>query len=376
MKFYYHHVGVEGAAEDFPKTVFTKRSISTVKENVPDTFPQKRVLISELEMAFPSSRYNCWGVPEGAGRVVNNLEVGDAVLLIVTTGQDGAIPALCKVKSYQSIKLHSLSRALWGSEIYSYIFFFDTIPIDLSWGEFLYHTGYKPNYDPRGRFLSIAEGRLNSFGGFEGYFSFLKSELQAEGPPKRYAIDLPEEKIIDENSSGENEIREPKPEYSTEEIKEGFEGVVTQSVQEKPSLTEDLEKVTGEIHRNPRSEAFRLAIRRLYGEKCSVCGMQLHSPAGNPEVHSAHIYPKRLSGSDDLRNGVCLCRLHHWAFDVGWFSLSDQVKIIVRESLPSEESYRFIGRFEGQFLEVPDQKAFKPHPTFLRAHRELYDFTG
>ena len=45
------------------------------------------------------------------------------------------------------------------------------------------------------------------------------------------------------------------------------------------------------------------------------------------EVEAAHIVPHRASGKDDILNGIALCRLHHWAFDVGWFTLEDNFKI-------------------------------------------------
>ena len=343
MHFYYHHVGVEGAAEDFPKTVFTERSIRTVRKYVSDSVPQKQPLIGNLESVFPTGRFNCWGVPAGASTVMENLESGDAVLLVVTTGEDGAIPALCRVECYYPVELYGLSRALWGNEKYPYIFFFETNPLNLTWEEFLYHTGYKPNYDPRGRFLSIANDRLNSFGGPEGYFSFLQSEYQTSETPDKYGIELENGEDADSE-----EVSEKDPAYSPEEVEEEFDNVITQSVQEEPDLTDDSENQKVETKRTPRSEAFRKAIRRLYEERCSICGRQLYSPSGNPEVQSAHIYPKRFNGSDDLRNGVCLCRLHHWAFDVGWFSLSDDVEIIVRKSLPPDGDYEFIREFEGE----------------------------
>jgi hypothetical protein len=369
MHFYYHHVGVEGAAEDFPKTVFTERSIRTVREHISDSVPQKQPLIGNLESVFPAGRFNCWGVPSGASTVMGNLESGDAVLLIVTTGEDGAIPALCRVECYYPVELRGLSRAFWGNEKYPYIFFFETIPLSLTWGEFLYHTGYEPNYDPRGKFLSIASDRLSSFGGPEGYFSFLLAEHQASEPPDRYAIQLENGEDV-----GDEKVSEDDPEYASEGVEEEFDKVITQSVQAEPDLTDDSENRKVKKQRTPRSEAFRKAIRRLYDERCSICGRQIYSPSGNPEVQSAHIYPKRFNGSDDLRNGVCLCRIHHWAFDVGWFSLSDDVEIIVRKSLPPDEDYEFIREFEGEEIELPEQKAFKPHPKFLRAHREIYEF--
>jgi len=34
-------------------------------------------------------------------------------------------------------------------------------------------------------------------------------------------------------------------------------------------------------------------------------------------------------GSDDIRNGIALCQFHHWAFDPGWLSFTDDHEIIV-----------------------------------------------
>ena len=73
-----------------------------------------------------------------------------------------------------------------------------------------------------------------------------------------------------------------------------------------------------------RSRGFRLAVIEAYDYKCSVCGIKLKSPDNLLwEVEAAHIVPHSALGKDDIWNGLSLCRLHHWAFDVGWFTLSD-----------------------------------------------------
>jgi len=367
MNLYYHHVGVEGAAEDFPKTVFTKRAIGTVSDHVSGSTFEKPLILEEIGRAFPDGRFNCWGVPEGAKSVVKNLQAGDAVLLIVTTGEDGAIPALCRVKAYYPLKLYGLSKALWGSEQYPYIFFFDTTVLSLTWGEFLYHVDYKPNYDPRGKFLSVADWRLSDFGGAEGYINLLLDNFREDKAPTTYSV-------TPDSTGDSGEIAEGRADYEVSDIEKEFESIITRSVQQKPNLTDEKEKQVVKSQKTPRSEAFRSTIRRLYDFRCSVCGLRLFSPDGNPEVHSAHIYPKRLAGSDDLRNGISLCRLHHWAFDAGWFSLSDEAEIIVRNSIPSDSDYEVVKRHEGSKITSPDQKAFVPHPVFLRAHRKLYNF--
>lgn len=73
-------------------------------------------------------------------------------------------------------------------------------------------------------------------------------------------------------------------------------------------------------------------MKQAYDHTCAVCGASRFSPEGNPEIEAAHIYPKRQDGSDDVRNGVALCKLHHWAFDTGWLSLSDEHEVLVKSA--------------------------------------------
>jgi len=89
----------------------------------------------------------------------------------------------------------------------------------------------------------------------------------------------------------------------------------------------------------PRDAAFRIEVKRAYGFRCAICGTSLQGPKGHYEVQSAHIYPKSEDGSDDLRNGLCVCRMHHWALDVGWVSLSDDHTVLVRPGLPESVDY-------------------------------------
>ncbi len=123
-----------------------------------------------------------------------------------------------------------------------------------------------------------------------------------------------------------------------------------------------------------RSAAFAVDIKKLYGDRCAICGSELRTPKGKPEVHGAHIYPKGRDGSDDLRNGICLCRRHHWAMDAGWFSIADDYKILVRDDLPDHDDYRFIAEYEGEKIRLPLVAEAAPDAMYLREHRKLMDF--
>jgi putative restriction endonuclease len=83
-------------------------------------------------------------------------------------------------------------------------------------------------------------------------------------------------------------------------------------------------------------------------------------------------------GRDDIWNGIALCHLHHWAFDVGWFTLLDNYIIEISSqvnSLPSD--YGRIGDYEfirelshrTERIILPDKNEIYPHPNAIRWHR-------
>lgn len=122
-----------------------------------------------------------------------------------------------------------------------------------------------------------------------------------------------------------------------------------------------------------RSAAFKRKVRSAYDDKCAICSSERRSPTGNPEVEAAHIYPKSEGGRDVVPNGIGLCKLHHWAFDVGWVAISDDYEVIVNEAegvtTPNEFS-----EFEGQMLNLPKDEDAIPGERFLREHRKLHGF--
>ncbi len=131
-----------------------------------------------------------------------------------------------------------------------------------------------------------------------------------------------------------------------------------------------------------RIRGFRLAVIEAYNCKCSICGLQINSPNTLTwEVEAAHIVPHHSMGKDDIWNGLALCHLHHWAFDVGWFTLQDNFKIIVSNkinSLPSD--YGLIGDYNFLLsmnqntnrIILPDKEEYYPHPNAIRWHRENF----
>ena len=129
-----------------------------------------------------------------------------------------------------------------------------------------------------------------------------------------------------------------------------------------------------------RTRGFRVAVIEVYRYKCSVCGMQINSPDSlSWEVEAAHIVPHRSLGRDDIWNGLALCHLHHWAFDVGWFTLQDNYTILVSsqvDSLPPEfgrlGDYEFIRSLSSKSTKInlPNRNELHPHHNAIRWHRQ------
>lgn len=96
--------------------------------------------------------------------------------------------------------------------------------------------------------------------------------------------------------------------------------------------------------------------------------------ARRPKVY----HPYRFKGKDDIWNALALCHLHHWAFDVGWFTLSDNNSIILSSKidlLPSGfgkfGEIDFIKNFNsGQKIILPNNKNLYPHQNPIHWHRK------
>ena len=144
----------------------------------------------------------------------------------------------------------------------------------------------------------------------------------------------------------------------------------------------DKEKKTVKITRETalRARGFRQAVIEAYDCKCAFCGMKIISPDSLYwEVEAAHIVPHSSKGKDDIWNGIALCRLHHWAFDVGWFTLQNDFTIQISSqvnSLPetfgriNEIDFMRIFSSKKSKISLPKQKEIYPHRNAISWHRE------
>lgn len=63
-----------------------------------------------------------------------------------------------------------------------------------------------------------------------------------------------------------------------------------------------------------REQAFRRVVLRAYDYRCAACGLRVIVD-DLALVEAAHLIPWAESRDDDPRNGIALCKNHHWAMD-------------------------------------------------------------
>jgi hypothetical protein len=127
-----------------------------------------------------------------------------------------------------------------------------------------------------------------------------------------------------------------------------------------------------------RRRGFRRAVVEAYGLRCAVCGLKINAPDGLTwEVEAAHIVPNHAKGRDDIWNGIAMCRLHHWAFDAGWFTFNGSFGVMLSDSLrhlPAD--YGIFGTYDflraladtPATLMLPAHQRWHPDITAIRRH--------
>lgn len=119
-----------------------------------------------------------------------------------------------------------------------------------------------------------------------------------------------------------------------------------------------------------RSIVFRQIIKLIYIDTCCICQTGLKIPGRHSEIEAAHIVPRGENGTDDARNGLSLCKRHHWAFDHGLIGINDDRAIIIPESVTTLPENRELARLRDRLITEPIDRNLEPNVAALRWHRE------
>ena len=308
--------------------------------------------------------FYAWGAVPGV-RNIPNWEVmqrSDYVLCVYANTYHYVAQVLAKYENER------FARRVWGEDAdgktWKYMYFL-TEPLEVH-----RHVSELADYlnaEYRG-FTRISDTKvdeiLNDFGSIDNFIHEMLGGPEG-GIGRARGLDRVTEQELDELADAED--------LDKTEVDREME-IIRYKITQDPKLQEGLVREETQTYARPRSAAFEISVKRLYGFRCAICGSGLRTPDGKPEVQSAHIYPKRHDGSDDVRNGICLCRRHHWAMDAGWISIADDYTILVRDNLPDHEDYAFIAECEGEKISLPSVAEAAPDAMYLQEHRNLMGF--
>lgn len=132
---------------------------------------------------------------------------------------------------------------------------------------------------------------------------------------------------------------------------------------------ENPEIVETQTRKVARGRAFQRAVSEAYRGACSLCNGGLLHPNGRAELEAGHIVSRSIRGSDDVRNGLLLCKAHHWAFDAGLVSISNDFKVIVPIQVREINRNETLSRLHGSQIALPEQEEFWPALEALEWHR-------
>jgi putative restriction endonuclease len=119
-----------------------------------------------------------------------------------------------------------------------------------------------------------------------------------------------------------------------------------------------------------RDQGFRRIIVTTYDHRCALCGVRIVTPEGHTVVDAAHIIPWSKSQNDDIRNGMALCKLCHWAFDEGMMGVSDNYNVITSRQINTNTNVPgFLLTLSGRGIIGPPDHDFWLARQYLAEHR-------
>ncbi len=157
--------------------------------------------------------------------------------------------------------------------------------------------------------------------------------------------------------------------------------LVEATVEEEEAILDGTEEATArarryelvQVMRPYRNVRFRQHVLAAYRHRCAVCQTALRL------VDAAHIVPiTEPDGSDSVRNGIALCRLHHGAYDNSLLGVQSTYRLIVN---PKAARHLRETGFDGGLdafraalppaIAVPDERNSWPAPPNLRRGLEV-----
>ena len=125
-----------------------------------------------------------------------------------------------------------------------------------------------------------------------------------------------------------------------------------------------------------RTSNFRKNILKAYEYKCAICDFDVKLGTSPIALEASHIKWKSHGGPNETVNGLALCVMHHKLFDLGAFTLSKGLQILVSDDAYGTKGFKeWLMDFHGQTINLPQRRSYYPAEEFINWHvRDV--FTG
>lgn len=125
-----------------------------------------------------------------------------------------------------------------------------------------------------------------------------------------------------------------------------------------------------------RDAKFSVRVLPAYDYTCALTYYRMIAINGTTPLDAAHIHQFKKGGSNHPTNGIALSKTAHWLFDCGFWSITDDLRVIVAEHLFEEagDDAYLLKKLAGRELLRPANPHFNPDPTCLAWHRRQHGF--
>ncbi len=119
-----------------------------------------------------------------------------------------------------------------------------------------------------------------------------------------------------------------------------------------------------------RSASFSKAVKHAYNNQCAVTGLRISYK--QPLLDACHIIPFSESFNDSVRNGIALSPTFHRAFDHGYFTVTEDYRVLVNPAVMDSSPAHSLRQYDRKRLYLPASQRHYPAAEFLRQHRDSY----
>ena len=125
-----------------------------------------------------------------------------------------------------------------------------------------------------------------------------------------------------------------------------------------------------------RDVKFAVRVLPAYNYTCALTRYRMIAVNGTTVLDAAHIRQFKRGGSNHPTNGIALSKTSHWLFDRGFWSITDDFRVLVAKDSFDEagEDAYMLKSLAGSELLKPTNQHFLPDRQSLAWHRRHHKF--